>query len=165
MNCNERLFGFAVSQTTKILQQRVNAIFNEEDIGITIEQWPILMILSLYPDSTQQDLAQETNKDKTTVTRLINNMVKNDLLERKSADKDRRKNTITVTPEGARVREKVLRTFRNYELGLLEGITDEEFQITLSVLLRMVGNIGHPVQVEMLKKHLDNIHKCNSNDQ
>ena len=164
MNCDERLFGFVVSQTNKILSQCINAKFNEEGIGITIEQWPILMMLIINPDSTQQQLALDTNKDKTTVTRIINVMVKNGLLERKVDNNDRRKNKIVVTSKGDETREKVTEAFCNYESQLLSGVTEDEYKTTMSVLLRVVGNIGQPEQVQVLNQHMDNIRKCISKE-
>jgi len=152
-----RIFGFVLKHTNKVLHQFINRKFQEEELDITIEQWPILMMLTLNPHARQQELAEETSKDKTTITRILNIMAKNGLIERKSDEADKRRNSIHVTQKGDQVREKVFRVFQKCNRKVLNGIPDDEMQVALSVLFRILGNVGEVDQLNRFNKHLEAI--------
>ena len=152
-----RIFGFVLKHTNKVLHQFINRKFKEEELDVTIEQWPILMMLTLTPNATQQELAEETNKDKTTITSILNVMVKNGLIERQPDVTDKRKNSIQITLKGNQVREKVFRVFQKCNSEILNGIPEDEMQVALSVLFRILGNVGQSDQLNLFNKHLEAI--------
>ena len=61
--------------------QQISRIFRENKVVATIEQFTVLSILWYDDGLKQQEIAERLNRDKTTVTRAINNMVKKNMVE------------------------------------------------------------------------------------
>lgn len=69
-------------------------------LGIAPEQFGILFFLNQHPGMTQTEIAQTLCKNKTTVTRMMDALVKKGLITKEWNRDDRRTQTIKMTPEG-----------------------------------------------------------------
>ncbi len=74
--------------------------FRSAGLDITPEQWTVLCFLWKEDGITQQKLCDATFKDKPSMTRLIDNLVKLGLVKRENTTTDRRANLIYLTPTG-----------------------------------------------------------------
>ena len=83
-------------------------VFKHKGVGINKEQLLILKHLIHKDGLVQNDLAHITEKDKTTLTRLINKMEEKSLLKRVQSEEDNRCNRIFITDLG---REKFITVF------------------------------------------------------
>ncbi|HEX2914086.1 MAG TPA: MarR family winged helix-turn-helix transcriptional regulator [Chloroflexia bacterium] len=78
------------------------------DLEVTPEQWQALVYLSGYQGEgglTQNELAEITLKDKTTISRLVENMLKLDLLVRTEGE-DRRTYRLQLSEKGRSIVDK-----------------------------------------------------------
>ncbi|NDW17720.1 MarR family transcriptional regulator [Dysgonomonas sp. 216] len=80
--------------------------FKKEGLDITPEQWTVLSFLWKEDGITQQVLCDATFKDKPSMTRLIDNLVKQKLVYRKTPPTDRRANLIYLTEAGHSIQER-----------------------------------------------------------
>ena len=71
----EESLGYATGRAARALGTRLNRNFAEAGYDVTCEQWSVLVNLWQKNGQSQQDLAGTTCKDKTSMTRLIDNMV------------------------------------------------------------------------------------------
>lgn len=78
----EDFFNFLTGKATTALTRRLQQNLKESGINITAEQWSILYNLWQEEGLTQQELANRTFRDKPSVTRLINNLEKLNLVIR-----------------------------------------------------------------------------------
>ena len=86
-----------IGKTSKLMNIFISEVFHKNNIQVTKEQWIVLKIL--YEDNDgliQNDLAFITNRNKATLTRLINVMEKNNLVARIPAKDDSRKKIIYI---------------------------------------------------------------------
>ena len=90
---------------------------------------------------TQQQLCDLTLKDKPSMTRLIDNLEKNNLVFRHSHSTDRRVNLIHLTKEGANLREKVTNIVKSVVDKALMDISENDISISRQVLTKIISNL------------------------
>ncbi len=141
-------FNFDIQLIFAILNGRVSAAINRRlvrnfrlnGLDITPEQWTVLLYLWEKDGVTQQELCNATFKDKPSMTRLIDNMEKQQLVVRMSDKKDRRINKVHLTPAGKGLEEKA-RFIANKTLKeALHGLTLEELKVSQEVLRKIFNN-------------------------
>ena len=141
-------FNFDIRLIFAILNGKVSAAINRKlyrnfrqyNIDITPEQWTVLLYLWEKDGVTQQELCNATFKDKPSMTRLIDNMERLNLVVRISNKMDRRTNLIHLTKRGHDL-EEMSRFVANKTLKeALKGLTIEELDISQEVLRKVFTN-------------------------
>jgi DNA-binding MarR family transcriptional regulator len=102
--------------------------------GISSEQGLLAKCVYEMPGITQTQIAEYLSKDKTTITRMIDALVKKGQLERRSSEEDRRVFHIYVTPQTAKKVEEISPHFKKNQEALKEIIGKEDYQTTIKVL-------------------------------
>ena len=141
-------FNFDIKLIFAILNGKVSAAINRKlyrnfrqyNVDITPEQWTVLLYLWEKDGVTQQELCNATFKDKPSMTRLIDNMERLNLVVRISGKTDRRINQIHLTKTGRDLEEKS-RFIANKTLKeALRGLSVEELSISQEVLRKVFLN-------------------------
>ncbi len=102
----EDSLGFQVNMTANAMKNRFNTFL--KPYGLTSEQYVIMKSLQENPDITPTQLSEITFKDKTTITRMITTLVKNEMLVRVPKKDDRRAYEIQWSPKGKKVMEEII---------------------------------------------------------
>lgn len=138
----EVVFGMLSGQTTTAINRRLFRDFRAAELNLTPEQFTILLSLFYKDGITQQELANSTFKDKTGITRLLDNLQKQSLIERKVDEVDRRINQIYLTQVGRefllKAREIALLTMQD----ALEGLSEDEIRAGEAVLKKIFKNLA-----------------------
>ena len=124
--------GLQLKLTTNIMQQEHNKYL--KPYGISNEQGLLLKYVYDMPGVTQTQIAEDLNKDKTTITRMVDTLVKKGDLERKVSDEDRRAFHIYVTQDTRKKVEEVSPLFEKNGEELEKIISKEDYETTLKVL-------------------------------
>lgn len=105
MNFN---YGFILESTAKKIKLELQRKFNEHDVDITVDQWVVL--LELYQRGTQNQVAlcEHCAKDAPTITRIIELLVKKELIIREDCKEDRRRFNISLSKKGKTLIQKLL---------------------------------------------------------
>ena len=104
---NEKSLGYAIGKTNWYLKTLLNKLLKEEDCGITNEQWIVLKVIDANPAVSQTEIAEKSQKDKTNITRILDLLEKNDSIERRKDDRDRRMYRVHITEQGKKILNKV----------------------------------------------------------
>ncbi len=115
----EDSFGYLLGRAARTLGAHINRRFDAIGIEITCEQWSILISLWQKDGQTQQELASQTCKDKTSMTRLIDTMERHGLVKRTANKKDRRQKCIVLTAKGRQAYGRVVEEMQK-SLGQVE---------------------------------------------
>ncbi|SEM97904.1 transcriptional regulator, MarR family [Chitinophaga rupis] len=91
---------FKLDATLKKIRNYWQKSFDAQQKDLTVDQWLLLENLYKHKKITHNELARLTSKDITTVSRIIELMVKKDLVLREGATSDRRKVFLQLTPAG-----------------------------------------------------------------
>ena len=116
----------------RVLRKRTN---ESSDIKLTIEQFGLLHCISKKKDEVdQQDMANSTGKDKSSILRLIDSLEEHKLVQRVVDPLDRRRNCLVVTDLGY----EVIKHYLSIEFELLdelqEGLTEADMDTFYKVV-------------------------------
>ncbi|HEY0176130.1 MAG TPA: MarR family transcriptional regulator [Pedobacter sp.] len=89
------------------LRQYIQVKIKEYNINITFEMLEVMSCLWKKDGINQQEIADKTLKDKSSMTYLIDNLVKRDMVTRTEDEADRRNKLIYLTAEGKRLQEQL----------------------------------------------------------
>jgi len=102
--------------------------------GISNEQGLLLKLVYEMPGLSQTQIAEELHKDKTTITRMINTLIKKDKLMRKSSLEDKRVFEIYVTEKTKENVKKLTPVFEKQKKDLEDIIGESDYNTTIKVL-------------------------------
>ena len=134
-------FGFLIVKAGRLIENRLRTNFESENITITPQQCSALTYLWNKDGISQQQLANAFSKDKTSITRLLNNMERNNFIVRKSANKDKRSKTIYLTEKSKLLKEKSIKIAQETLAEILDGIDYAKLKISKQVLKEVCENI------------------------
>ena len=107
-----------------------------EELGLTMSQLRVLHILNADPGMTAGNLAERLGVRPSTVTGIVDRLVKQDLVERRADPDDRRVVRNLLTNRGTEVVSDLARAGREFIMGILERLSEEEL---LNALAGMGG--------------------------
>jgi DNA-binding MarR family transcriptional regulator len=90
---------------------------------------------------SQQQLCEATFRDKPSITRLVDNLEKINLVKRNASKEDRRINIIVLTDEGRELEENCMQIANTTLNEALEGVTNGQIEIAKEVLQMVYDNL------------------------
>jgi DNA-binding MarR family transcriptional regulator len=134
--------GYLTGLVTNTIANVINTSFRQAGLDVTIEQFSILAVLFYKEGVNQQEIAALLSRDKTTIARVIGNMFKKSLLVKVPDNTDRRNNRIYLTQKGKDIQDVAVEIAGKIYMRSLENIPEEQLEIALNVLDRIVKNIS-----------------------
>ncbi|MGO1595561.1 MAG: MarR family winged helix-turn-helix transcriptional regulator [Sphingobacterium sp.] len=107
-NFADEFYNFLTGRVSTAIARRLQRNFKESGLNITAEQWSVMYFLWETEGLSQQDLATLTYRDKPSISRLISNLEKQELLVRACCPDDKRANKIYLTPRGREIKERCM---------------------------------------------------------
>ena len=121
---NENKYNLHAGRVPLLLNRFLSQSFKARGIHLTREQWSVLAVLWKTDGCSQQLIADTTSRDKPSITRLVDNLVKEGYVTREQHESDRRTNLIYLTEKGRNVETPVMEvvdeTIGKATLGLSE---------------------------------------------
>jgi MarR family transcriptional regulator, transcriptional regulator for hemolysin len=129
---NRDSFGSLLSRAAR--QWRRAADVGLRPFDLTEATWlPLVHIARAPAPPRQKDLAASMSLDGSSVVRLLDNLEKAGLIQRKEGE-DRRAKIITLTPRGKAIADKVEAVARRIRSDALAGLSDRDIETTVRVL-------------------------------
>jgi DNA-binding MarR family transcriptional regulator len=128
------------------LARRLQKYFRENGLDLTVEQWSILVHLWKNDGVSQQELCNRTFRDKPSITRLVDNLEKLGLVQRRASDTDRRINQVYLTGAGIALRDPSMELANQTLNEGLVGISTEDIETTKRVLQQVYENLHGVVE-------------------
>ena len=131
-----------IGKTYKMMNSYIADVFKNNAIQVTKEQWIVLKILHEENDGiVQNELAFITNRNKASLTRLVNVMEKNNLVIRIPSKEDARKNLIYITKTGKQLFQKMKPLMLHSIEVIQKGITSDEKKIFIDIMTKIQYNL------------------------
>ena len=138
---NENLYSILSGRIHSVFNRALLNNFRKNNISLTKEQWTILSVLWQNDGCSQQTLADKTYRDKPGITRLIDNLEKEHLVERRPDAKDRRLNLIFLTSEGKIIEKEVIEIVNQTLTEAVKGIDSKYLKIIKETFLQIYDNL------------------------
>ncbi len=136
------VWGYTIERTAKRMKQVYQRMLKAANTGITVDQWVVLQLLDEQDGLSQLEIAERTNKDAPTITRIIDLLDKKKLCERQLDPDDRRRFSICLTVEGKLKIKEVKPIVRKFRKKGWEGLAEKD----LSQLMRTLDKIYHNLE-------------------
>src|SRR6185437_13486912 len=128
------LYSFVTGKASIAIARRLQRKFNQAGLNITIEQWSVLSQLWKQDGQSQQELCRATFRDKPSITRLVDNLEKLQLVKRVASSDDRRINRIYLTKLAVKLQEQTMLIAEDTLNEALQGVPGEQVEVCKSVL-------------------------------
>ena len=124
------------------LKQYIAAMLRIKGVPLTPEQFMLIDLLWNQGSMTQQQLADQMQKDMNSVTKLVDAIEKKGFVVREQNLKDRRANTLVLTEKALQLRDGAKRKGISILDNILEGISEEELRSFLTTLHKLNNNMS-----------------------
>jgi DNA-binding MarR family transcriptional regulator len=135
------LYSFVTGKASTAIARRLQKKFNNASLNITIEQWSVLYHLWKQDGISQQELCNATFRDKPSITRLVDNLEKLDLVKRVASESDRRINKVFVTRHSMKLQEQTMALAEETLNEALESVPADKIDVCKEVLQVVYDNL------------------------
>ena len=135
------LYSFVTGKASTAIARRLQKKFNNAGLNLTIEQWSVLYHLWKQEGMSQQELCNATFRDKPSITRLVDNLEKLDLVKRVASENDRRINRIYLTKQALKLQEQSMILAEETLNEALETVPVEKVDVCKEVLQIVYDNL------------------------
>jgi DNA-binding MarR family transcriptional regulator len=112
-----------------------------EPMGITLPMWRVMIELWHRGEFRLGELAERTAIDLSTLSRLLVAMQKKGLITRRRSGLDKRALSLTLTPEGLAMSERVVPHALHYEALGMKDMSDDEVKMLKRLLQKVFDNL------------------------
>jgi DNA-binding MarR family transcriptional regulator len=121
--------------------RHLSKLMKNQKLPITPEQFSVLSHLWQKDGLQQTELALCINRNRANVTRIIDILEREGIVERKDDTKDRRVFRIFLTEKGKSLRDVTAKCAEQSIMDSLKGLTNEEIETCRKVLLKIKSNV------------------------
>ena len=134
-----------IGKTAKLVNIMMKTHFAVKGIPLTKEQFVVLLCLE-EEAKTQSFLTLITERDKGSLTRLIQSLEKKEYVKRRVSEEDNRVNEVELTPKGSEILESTKPMMKNLFMLLQEGIDEKEIQVVIRVMQKIQANAMNEIE-------------------
>ena len=135
------LYSFITGKASTAIARRLQKKFNTAGLNLTIEQWSVLYHLWKQDGISQQELCNATYRDKPSITRLVDNLEKLQLVKRVPSESDRRMNLIYLTKQAQRLQDQTMDLAGETLNEALTGVPPDRIDVCREVLQIVYDNL------------------------
>src|SRR6202048_394035 len=135
------LYSFITGKAVIAIARNLQKKFNTAGLKITIEQWSVLYHLWKEDGRSQQELCNATFRDKPSITRLVDNLEKLNMVKRVAAENDRRINLIYLTKQAQKLQEETMQLADETLNEALEKVAPDRIDVCKEVLQIVYDNL------------------------
>ncbi len=132
---------YQIGLCQQIIYSRISQVFQEKGFEPTVEQFAILTLLWYEDGMNQQQIANQIKRNKTTITRVINTMIRNNLVVRIADKSDKRQRNIHLTHKGRALENEMVEASSKVYLAALDGLTEGQIVACTATLHKILINL------------------------
>ncbi|MBB6461487.1 MarR family winged helix-turn-helix transcriptional regulator [Flammeovirga kamogawensis] len=130
-----------IAQVSRIGNYMLGRQFEREGLPISREQWDVLVMLWEKDGRAQQEFATFLLKNRASITSLIDNMEKNNLVTRVPNPNDKRSKLIYLTRKARDLKDKVIGIAEESILVITNDIPLDDVKAGVELLRKCLSNI------------------------
>lgn len=133
---------FDLDKALRIFKRFTIIEFQKVGINLSLDQWVLLSTISEEKGLSQVQLAEITNKDTASTTRILDLLHDKGFIRRVPNMRDKRKSSLKLTNQGQELIELAKAKEAEISAKVLDGITKSELQATLKTLESLLKNMA-----------------------
>ena len=131
----DEYIGVVISDVARLLRTEFDRRVRR--LGITRAQWLVLTRLHRRPGASHSELAEMMEVEKATAGRMIDRLVANGWVERRTERSDRRVKRVYLTAEAERVHKRIWRVAEDTVGSALADLSAQESKQLMGLLQRI----------------------------
>jgi MarR family transcriptional regulator for hemolysin len=135
----QREIAFTIMDVARLLKTLADQ--RARQYGMTRAQWAVLFRLDRSEGLKQSELAELLDLQPITLTRLLDRLADNDLIERRADPNDRRANRLFLMPAARPLLEQLTELGQDMMIGVLDGLDAKTIERMLRDLERVKENL------------------------
>jgi DNA-binding MarR family transcriptional regulator len=132
---------FLVNKTAQKFKVELSRRLKSSGYDLSSDQWSVLMAVSKQDGSSQTDLANKLYKDRANITRILDVLEKQLLIERRRSNIDRREYNVHMTESGKKIIPALKKEGKFIINKALQGANEDDIIIMKSFLNKMFNNL------------------------
>lgn len=136
-----KAYFFKIDTTIKKIRNYMQRGLTDADIDLTVDQWVVIDHLSQNSGISQIELGNITFKDPPTMTRILDLLVKKELVTRLSSSSDRRKFTINLTEKGKEVHKKANEIITEVRKQAWNNLNENDYDTLVKIMDTIYSNV------------------------
>lgn len=133
---------FMPYQLYRVVNRLNNRLQNRlKSIDISPSQWRVLSVLRSHGTLTIGKIVEHTLMEQPTVSRVIDQLEKDELARRRTSTEDSRMIEVVLTQRGVEAFEKIFPAAQRHQRIAMEGFSAKEIETLREYLVRLENNI------------------------
>jgi MarR family transcriptional regulator for hemolysin len=150
---NNRELAFSINDVARLL--RTYADHEARRFGMTRAKWAVLARLDRFEGLKQAELAEMLDLQPISLTRLLDGLADNGLIERRPDPDDRRAKRLFLTPAARPLLAQLTELGEDLMETALDGLAPTDVAALLASLGAIKGNLRQAVQKKQADRHDD----------
>lgn len=136
----EEFLPYKLSYLTNLISDDLSKLHTDQ-YGIANTEWRVMAVLGVSSGVSAGHVAEKTAMDKVAVSRAINNMIKNGLIERHFSKEDKRRSELMLSEEGENVYRNIVPLVLQYEDDIMGTLSENERRELTNILAKLIAYI------------------------
>ena len=132
----DRFLPYRLSVLTNVVSGAIAAMYQRR-FALGIPEWRVIAVLAMRPSLSAAEVAACTGMDAVAVSRAVGRLLRSGRLRRATADDDRRRSVLDLTPAGRSVYCQIAPLALDYERELLDGLDAHEAAALDSIVRKL----------------------------
>ncbi len=124
--------------TLKSYKKHLAAIFENNGLNITPDQWQVLDIIVKYKDIKYSEIASISGKDIASVNRIIDLLNQKGFVSRQTDPNNRRRVLLGISSMGEEIHKKAGETVQNTSKELLKSFKDKRIAKQIKIFRKII---------------------------
>lgn len=133
---------FLIDQSSKQAKRYSQRIFDEQGLGITVDQWVLMKIIDEHARSSQQEIAAVAKRDGASITRSLELLEKKGFVLRTPRPDSKREYQVQLSRQGKAFVDKHMNMIDGLRSLSLKGFSQTEVENLREMLLRIQANMS-----------------------
>lgn len=129
-----------LEKTIRNVRESFNNVFQKKHFGVSYDQWLIIDEVRKKQGISQIEIANNTGKDRASISRIIKNLLQKNLLSKIHNEENKRANKVYLTPEGLELSDQVVSVYNDVYKSQFAGIYEREMNFLKDILVRINQN-------------------------
>lgn len=138
---DKRAYFFKIDSTIKRIRSFMQKNLTDAKIDLTVDQWVVLDHIVPNSGISQNELGVLTCKDAPTITRILDILVKKELIIRKMSETDRRKFILELTTQGKDLHKRAFAIIAKGRKKSWENLSDKDYEDLVRIMDTIYANV------------------------